>query len=241
MKTKMNLLVAIALVSTTFLNASVSSNLNLQLKTGEMPGTVSIQLDGLDQQNTQLSIQDLSGKKWFSEMIRKQTQFNKTIDLKTMPSGEYLLFVKNKRSQQSRAFRLDNKNVVLFDISSDATTPGGLVQEAGAASRIITRVSATDDQTLYLHVSNLKEYQATIRIVAPDGNVRWEANSNGQIAIAKSLDVKALMIEPGLYFVHIQAGDATVIQEVEIKASKLQPGMAHHVSNAGAGTEMAKK
>lgn len=241
MKTKLNLLVAIALVFTTFLNASVTSNLNLQLKTGETPGTVTIQLDGLDQQNTQLSIQDLSGKKWFSEMIRKQTRFNKTIDLKTMPSGEYLLFVKNKRSQQSRAFRLDNKQVVLFDLSSDATTPGGLVQEAGGAGRIITRVSATDAQTLYLHVSNLKDYQATIRIMAPNGDVRWEAHSGGAIAIARSVDMKALMIEPGMYFVHIQAGDATVIQEVEIKASALQPGMAHYVSYAGAGTEMAKK
>ncbi|MEZ4941670.1 MAG: hypothetical protein R3D58_12400 [Saprospiraceae bacterium] len=241
MKTKLNLLVAITLICTTFLNASVTSNLNLQLKTGETPGTVTVQLDGLDQLNTQLSIQDLSGKKWFSEMIRKQTRFSKTIDLKTMPSGAYILFVKNKRSQQSRAFRLDNTQVVLFDISGDATTPGGLVLEAGGANRIIARVSATDDQTLYLHVSNLKDYQATIRIISPDGDVRWEAASRGQIAIAQTLNMKALMIEPGTYFVHIQAGDATVIQELEITGAGVQPGMAHHVSNPGYGTEMAKK
>ncbi len=241
MKTKLNLLVAIALTGATFLNASVASNLNLQLKTGETPGTVTVHLDGLDQLNTQMSIQDISGKKWFSEMIRKQTRFNKTIDLKSMPSGEYLLFVKNKRSQQSRAFRLDNKQVVLFDLSGDATTPGGLVLEAGGANRIIARISATDAQTLYLHVSNLKDYQAVIRIVSPDGDVRWEAGSDGAIAIAKSVDMNALMIEPGTYFVHIQAGDATVIQELKITGTAMQPGMAHHVSNAGAGAEMAKK
>jgi len=241
MKTKLNFLVAIILACATFLSAGTASKLNLELKTGDRPGTININLDGLDQQNTQLNIQDFSGKKWFSEMIRKQTQFSKTIDLNVMPSGEYLVVVKNKRSQQSRAFRFDGQQVVLFDISSDATTPGGLVLEAGGASRIIARITATDAQTLYLHLSNLKEYQAAVQLLTPDGDVRWEASSNGQIAITKLFDVKALMIEPGTYFLRIQAGDATVIQELEIKSSALQPGMAHHVSDAGAGVELAKK
>lgn len=240
MKTKLNFLVASLLFCSTMLTAGTASKLNLQVKNGDIPGTIQIQLEGLDNEKTQVNIKDLSGKSWFTEMIRKQAQFSKTINLNALPSGDYLLFVSNKRNQQSRAFNVDGEQVVIFDISTDPATPGGLILDAGRASSCITRIAAADAQTLRVHLSNLQDYEANMQLMGPDGNVRWEKNVSDQASFAEQVNVKALMIEPGTYFLRIEFGGATVIQELKISASGLQAGMAHHVSNIAAVSGMAK-
>ncbi len=228
------------LACSTFLGAGTFSQLNLQIENGAAAGTILVTLDGLEQQNTRLSIQDLSGKQWFSEFIRKQNHFSTIINLNALPSGVYLLRVNNKSKQQSRAFQFINQEVVVYEQSSEASTSGGLVLDAGGHSRLIARVSAAHAQMLRLHFSNIQEYQLDIQLIAPDGSVKWAEMVSHQAAFATNIDLKALMVEPGAYILTVRAGEASLIQELEMKPAGLQLGMTQHVSKTMTSPEVAK-
>lgn len=238
---KTNFLFALILASATLLRAGTTSELNLKIENSSQPGQVVIQLEGLDQQRTQLNIQDLSGKKWFSEQIRQQNRYSKTVKLSQLPVGIYLVQVKNDRVQQSRAFRFDQQQVTLFEATTDANAPGGLVLNAGGTGHAITRIAVTEAQTLRLQLSNIGTTPAALQLWAPDGSLRWEASFENQASVVKMLDLKALKIEPGLYLLSIQIGSAVVIQELEQNSAGLQLGQAHQLSIPMAGAEMARQ
>lgn len=78
-------------------------------------------------------------------------------------------------------------------------------------------------------------------MIALNGEVRWEKQLNCQIAFAAGIDLKALSVDPGSYFLVIRAGYATIVQEVKVKPYDLELSAAYHTRTALAKPGMAKR
>jgi len=120
-------------------------------------------------------------------------------------------------------------------------TPGGLLLDAGGTRRVIVRMDMQDAHALRVQVANLQEYQANIALVAPDGSIRWEQEMSNRPAFAKMLDLKTLRVEPGTYTLRVQAGAATLTQELVVKTRSVTLGATRHAASLPGSPAMAGK
>lgn len=242
MQKQIVLFVALLLASTITLFAGnpSSSALTVDLEKSQAPGKMHLQISGLGHHNTDVVVQDLSGKTWFSILVKKTDRFVRELDVQNLPAATYILVVRNKQEQKNRVFRLDQLGAVVLETSEQPQAKGGLLLDAGGERKVVVRISSVDAETIWVHLSNLQEYRATLQLVSDKGETRWEESLAGQPAFGNTIDLGALTLEPGLYFLCLNAGNATLMQELTVQANGVKTLIAHHTAHVPASPAMAK-
>ncbi|TNE64091.1 MAG: hypothetical protein EP344_03980 [Bacteroidetes bacterium] len=221
MKKQINLLVATFLACTTAF-AAMPSNISVTIEKGTDAGTIQVEMNGLDQQNTQVVVQDMSGKQWVRESVKKVMHYRNLISLAGVPSGEYVLFVKGRNILKTRAFTLEGQEVRFFNLEESAANNGGLKLDAGGVRNCIVRISNAGNENLRVQLSNLQEYEATIQLVSLKGSLKFEKALQNEQAYAKNVDLSNL--SPGAYILYIKVGDTALIQEVSVAPTQVELG-----------------
>lgn len=126
----------------------------------------------------------------------------------------------------------DFLNVEPNDGTSSAQ--GALLLGAGGARRVIARIGIAGPNMLRLQLANLVEYQTNISLTAADGAVRWEKTFSGEPGFASMIDLKALAIEPGDYYLRVQAGEAFLEQKIVVKNRETTLGAVRYSALAAA-------
>jgi hypothetical protein len=88
------------------------------------------------------------------------------------------------------------------------------------ASGLITKVTAAANRSLSVHLANLKEAPATIRLFSDAGTIVQTVKLANEHAYAKSWDMQN--VADGNYFLYIEAGDATVIQSITVERNNVE-------------------
>lgn len=109
-----------------------------------------------------------------------------------------------------------------------SSAQGVLLLGAGGARRVIARVGMTGPNVLRLQLANLLEYQTIISLTAANGTVRWEQTFSGEPGFAKLIDLKALAVDPGDYYLRIQSGEAFLEQKIIVKSRDTSLGAVRY-------------
>ena len=132
----MHLLAALFLVcSTLFAAAPPGAQLIVRFEKGVAPNTIQVQVANLQKTRTRIAIQDLSGKVWYSEYVVKEDGYAKNLNLSGMPEGQYVVFVKNARTQCSKTFRYAAGEIVFFEPSLPQPGQSSVIFDAGSAGK----------------------------------------------------------------------------------------------------------
>lgn len=239
MKKQVLLLPTMILMCFTLLNAAnpTADHLIVRLEKGVAANTIQVQAANLQKIRTQVAIQDLTGKIWYSEYIVKEKGYAKNLKLDGMPEGQYVVFVKNNKGQVARAFRYAAGEVTFFANSTPKPGQSSIVFGSGEAPKYIARIAAAGAQSLRVQLTNLDSRGALIRLCGLGGNLVLEQTITDHSGVAKSLDLTGLAA--GIYFLQLQAGGATLVQHLELTSTQIQLGDLEQAPAAGR-SEMAK-
>jgi len=222
MKKQVHLLAALFLVcSTLFAAASPGAHLIVRFEKGVAPNTIQVQVANLQKTRTRIAIQDLSGKVWFSEYVVKEDGYAKNLNLSGMPQGQYVVFVKNARTQCSKTFRFAAGEIVFFEPSLPQPGQSSVIFDAGSAGKGIARIAA-GAQSLRVQLANLGAQGALIRLCGLGGNLVLEHKAGGHTGFAKTIDLAGL--DAGAYFLLVQSGSAALVQQLELSDAGIQLG-----------------
>ena len=222
MKKQVNYFVAMILCATALFvhPAAASSHIIARFTPGETAKTIEVQLANLQKKRTQVAIQDVHGKLWFSEYIDAEDGYTKKLNLTGMPDGAYLCFVQNKSDRHTRAFRLTQTTLTFFEPSGPSNSGAGVLVHTGGSRPCIARIAAAADPVIRLQLANLDQQDALIRLVALGDGIAFEQKVTGEYGYAKQLNLKGM--PPGRYFLYIKIGDASLIQYIRFEPDGLQ-------------------
>ncbi|TNE62510.1 MAG: hypothetical protein EP344_05010 [Bacteroidetes bacterium] len=225
MRNRKNLFVALICILTAHfaISAPLTSQVSLRIDKCAISNSLEIKLTNLDNAQTNITIEYLSGTAWFSDQVSGCSAYLKTVCLNAIPHGDYLLRAINQGIQYTRVFRLEGNAVRLFAQFEQPDRNKAVMLNAGdGAGSCITRLSVDTDGQLRLQVTNLPECGVSITLTGPDGQTQVQEFAIAQSGLDRSYRLSHLT--PGRYTAVLYAGNAAVVQHIRIDAGKASLG-----------------
>ncbi len=220
---------------------SRAANLILKIEPGNTPKTLQIRLANLQKFRTEIAIQSTDGTVWHSQFINNKTGYSALFDLKTIADGEFILFVKNKKSSVSQGFSMNGNDFAFFQ-KMEAAPQKSLAQlvsqNTDEKGKLITHFTSTGGLFFDLQLANLQKQPTAVRINSLGGGSLFDEKVCGEIGYAKSINLTGA--QNGQYFIAIRAGDATVVQFFSIKNNELTFGGSQRLERPAIVAESEK-
>lgn len=233
MKNLMHLTSALLLTMATWFTAAATTTppMIIRISQGEPAKSIDVQLANLQRQRTQIAIQDVNGKLWYSEFCEKEDGYAKRLNLDGMPEGQYVCFVKNRRGHSTRAFRLNANDLSFFETPGSSNLGDNHRVYTGAARASIVRIGADETNVIHLQLANLQQQNALIRLNALGEGVAFEQKVQGQSGYAQKINLTGMI--PGAYFLYLKAGNAAMIQHFNLDAEGIELGKLEQLDQPG--------
>ena len=214
MKKYIILLIAWALISPAMFASGndKGEKMIVKIEKGDLAGTVVLRLANLEKKSTQIAVQCTDGTIWFSKNIRRKSAFATKMDLRRLPVGDYVFFVRNGSSMHTQAFAVNNDGIAFFNKPS----------ENRDGSALITQFTDMSDLSLGVKLANLQNRPATIQITMMGYDQVYDKTIRGENGFVKSFNMTGM--SDGNYFVCVKSVDATVMQFFTIEESHLTLG-----------------
>lgn len=220
-KQRMLLLAALFLLSSWFAAAGNAGNRPiLRIEKGNLSQTIEVQLANLQHQPTQVSLQDMDGRVWFSESVSGENGYTKKLDLKGMPAGRYICSIRHPNGQYARAFRFYESGVEFFERLNPGNFGAPLLVHTGGNRPCMVRLSAAGPKTLRLQLSNLQQQETRIRLCALEGGAVFQKKINKEWGYAENLNLNGL--EPGRYVLDLKINHTQLIHYIQVSANTIQ-------------------
>lgn len=117
MKKKLTLMLIVAslfAISHSTAAPFVNMGMIVTVKKGKTANTIEIRIMNLQNQTTHISIQDLKGEIGYAEKVMNQNEYVQKLNLKLVPTGEYILLVENEINQYIKTLSISTYDVVLY-------------------------------------------------------------------------------------------------------------------------------
>ncbi len=226
MKTQRNFLVALilTLVASFTLNANtVSENGKMIVKIEKQDVmSIAVQIANLQKQRTIVSVADLNGKTWFTKTVWKENGYAQKLNLTKLPSGTYVIAVKNKLETYTSAFSKTDFDVALFDVVEGNPSKGYAVltnQNGLAGQSLITHINSANSESIDIHLANLENTKAEIQLHTLSGVAMLNDSVEGEIGYAKKYNLGGL--KKGNYYFFIRTKGMSQIQFFSIQNDKV--------------------
>jgi hypothetical protein len=186
--------------------------MNVQVKMGQKPMTLEVQLDRLDKKRTVVFLEDMTGKVWLSEAIWRKESCGKLLNLSGMPQGDYILRVVGAAGEHLQMLALHEKSVSLFEPARPKTVETGMVILTGSrqAARTIVRITREDQQSVGVQMANLKQMPSSVTLYSVGAGPVLVQNIKNKQAYARKFDMKGMAA--GSYLLSVKTEDATISQ-----------------------------
>ena len=194
----------------------------VKIEKGDRLKTVNVQLANLQNQRTEVAIQDVDGKLWFSNYVWNEIGYAAKLNLNGLPNGDYILFVANRKGLWTQAFSMTPEDLAFFEkpaktnVKAIASLVSYRVDERG---KLITHFTEEGRMTLGVQLANLQGRPAEVSIVTVGYGSVYSKTVKGQIGYAHPINLEG--ITSGDYFLYVRSGDATVVQFFTIKNNEL--------------------
>ena len=233
MKNLMHLTTALLLSMTTWFAAAATTTpqMIIRISQGKPAKSIDIQLANLQRQRTQIAIQDVNGKLWYSEFCEKEDGYAKRLNLDGIPEGQYVCFVKNRRGHSTQAFRLNANGLSFFETPGSSNAGEAHRVYTGAARPSIVRIGADETNAIHLQLANLQQQNVLIRLNALGEGVAFEQKVQGERGYAQKINLTGMV--PGAYFLYLKAGNAALIQHLNLSAEGIQFGKLEQLDQSG--------
>ncbi|MCB0619660.1 MAG: hypothetical protein KDC43_00020 [Saprospiraceae bacterium] len=190
-----------------------------------------VRLANLQQKQTEVRLQDIDGKTWWSEKIWRQHGFAKKYRLNDLPAGVYLLTVFHPQTEEAHA-------VV---VQEHASNPAGVQTSTASTIKWIARIEASDEQRIGVQLANLLEEPVLLRINNLRGGVVLEEKIDDLHAYAKMFNLRKLA--DGSYYLYLGSRKSVIIQYFEKADGRLILGRQERLDQPVPGKvgEMASR
>ncbi len=215
MKKQINVLIATALtIAFPIVATALAGNPEIVLiNKGEAAKTIDIQLANLQKQATEVVLQDLDGKYWYSEQILKQDGYFKRLNLNGIPNGHYICYVKNRNVLRTQSFCLNETGLEFYESTGAGNLVKSFTVRTGGKRPVIMWITCEGAGTICLQLANLQEQTALIRLHALGDGIAFQQSVSGEQGVAKNIHLDGMY--DGAYFLHLKVGNASVIQFFE--------------------------
>lgn len=203
----------------------------IRITPGEASKSIDVQLANLQRQRTQIAIQDVNGKLWYSEFCEKENGYAKRLNLDGIPEGQYICFVQNRRGRSTQAFRMQTNALSFFEAPAKSNVDDTHRVYTGVAHPSIVRIKAENANTIQLQLANLQHQNVLIRLNALGEGTAFEQKLQGHAGYAQKIDLTGML--PGAYFLYLKAGDAVLIQHLNLSAEGIQFGKLEKFDQSG--------
>jgi hypothetical protein len=198
------------------------------VKNGQQALTIEVQLARLDKKRTLISLHDLQGKTWASDVVWKKEAYAKLFNLSGVPAGQYILHVKGQAGEFAQLMQVGEKEVQLFETSGKNALETGMVMLTGGrkAAKTIARVSPEGTHSIRVQLANLKELPSTVTLYSVGAGPVLVQNIKGEHAYAKNFNLQGMA--NGSYFLTVQTKEATICQFFTLSKDGVSFGPAQH-------------
>lgn len=201
------------------------SKMIVRITKGDAVKMLNVQVANLQKERTQVCLQDMDGKIWFSDYVLREAAYAKKFNLNGMPDGDYLFFVSNKRGSHLQMITMGERHIDFFrpiiaePINPVAVFAGTNIKKRG---KLITYITKQNDNTIGVQLANLEGKAATIRINAVGEAMAFSETTEGKEGYAKLLNTTGMI--PGKYFLYVKTEKTTVVQFFDVTKEGVKLG-----------------
>lgn len=229
---KKQMIFFIAAITMAFaLNANSINPVIVKIDKAEQGKTLELRLANLQNQNTQISILDVEGKSWYFQNISREVGFAMKYNLEGMPDNDYVVFIKNKDGQHFQAFSMEGNGIRFYDPQNAGSLKNLTASlenyEMKEVPKLITKITAEENRSLGVCITNLKEAQVTLRLFSDSGTKIQTEKVENEHAYAKKWGLQNVV--DGNYFLYIGSEDATIVQSIKVERNKVRIGAAQRL------------
>ncbi len=201
------------------------------VKNGQQSMTIEVQVNHLDKKRTVISLQDMLGKVWASDVVWKEETYAKLFNLSGMPTGQYIIHITGQAGEFAQLLEVGQAAVLLFETSSKFDLEKGMVMLTGGkqAGKTIARISPEGEQSIRVQLANLKELPTSVTLYSVGAGPVLVQNIKGEHAYAKNFNLEGMA--NGSYFLRVQTKDATICQFFTLSKHGVSFGPAQHCLN----------
>lgn len=215
MKKQVNVPIATALtIAFLIVATALAGNPEIvRINKGEAAKTIDIQLANLQKLTTEVVLQDLDGKYWYSEQIWKQDGYYKRLNLNGMPNGHYICYVKNRNVLHTQSFCLNETDLEFYESTGTGNLVKAFTVRTGDKRPVVVWITSEDAGTICLQLANLQEQETLIRLNVLGDGIAFQQRVSREQAVAENIHLEGMY--SGVYFLHLKIGNASVIQFFE--------------------------
>lgn len=181
--------------------------------------TINVQLANLQNRYTQLAIQDMDGKVWFSEYVWRADGYAKKFNLREVPEGDYMCFVRNTEGVFMKTFRVEPEDLTLFRQVDQGQTSASRLIYTGQKKPCIARIAAEDETSIGIQLANLQGEDVCLQLNVLGESVAFKQTVSGNLAFAEKLNMDGLVA--GDYFLYLKMGEASLVQLIDFSGKGL--------------------
>jgi predicted peptidase len=190
------------------------SKMIVKIEKGDEAKTIKLYVANLLDQRTEVSLQDMDGKIWFSEYVWNEAGFAKKLNLNEMPEGNYLFFVLNKNGKFVQMLSLGENEVDFFRSVPAFAGKKAVAVYASYNTRkrgqLITYITQPGKHTIGVQLANLEEKTANLQINAVGESIAYDETVSGKHGYAKLLNTEGML--PGNYYLYVKTDKTTFVQ-----------------------------
>ena len=195
------------------------------------------------QQRTEIKIVDLNGQPWFSTVVKKTNAYAKQLNLSAIPTGNYIVYVKNDDEKHIQAFAKSSEEIAFFESSDKPATNYAYAQLASnrtkTSQRLITRVSTDGDKKVEVQLANLMNKKTSVQVRFLTGVELVRDQVRGEAGYAKSFNCEGMTA--GDYYVVVRTGKTTFLQFFMINEAGIFMEESQRLDNNPAKLDWAAK
>lgn len=186
--------------------------------------TIDVYLANLLDKRTQVSLQDMDGKLWFSEYAWGEAGYAKRLNLSELPEGDYLFYVENKEERFLQMIALDDRRMDFFRSVAPVKERKGVALLTGSddsrRGRLIGYITQPKDDAIGVQLANLEWKRAEVRILAVGESIAYEETVSGEPGYAKLINFAGM--SPGNYCVYIETPGVSIVQFFNWSGERLE-------------------
>ena len=217
------------LLSALTVTAEPAPSMIVRISKGDDAKSIALQLANLQKYRTQIAVQDLAGKLWYSEYVEREDGFAQKLDLSALPDGAYICFVKNRAGEYTRSFSLRGTALVFFENGSKCNSGAAVFVHTGKERPAMARIAAVSD-AIRLQLNNLMKSDVLIQLHVPGVGVAFQEQVSGENGYAKMIRLGGM--DKGNYLLYLKIGNTMLMQHLELTKEGVQMGALEHLDQA---------
>jgi hypothetical protein len=176
--------------------------------------TINVYLANLLDKRTQVSVQDMDGKVWFSEYAWMETGYAKRLNLSELPKGNYLFYVENKDERYLQMIAIDDSRLDFFRSAAPVRARKGVALLTGSDDSrrggLIGYITQPENHAIGVQLANLESKRAEVRILALGESIAYAETVSGVPGYAKLINFEGMA--PGNYYVCVETPGVSIVQ-----------------------------